>query len=494
MKKIAIQLLISCLLLGNAAVSSFETSTPEAQGISSQAILDFVNAVEEQVDALHSFMLMRHGHVVARGWWAPYNAESPHMLYSLSKSFTATAIGLAIDEGLLSLDDTVFSFFPDETPAEPSANLKAMRIRDLLAMNTGHELDTTGQITNADSVTWVEAFLGVPVEFKPGTHFVYNSGASFMLSAILQKVTGETLLAYLTPRLFEPLGIKNPTWESNPQGINMGGWGLKVKTEDIAKFGQLYLQKGMWQEQRLLSEDWVKAASSRQTSNGSNPDSDWEQGYGYQFWRCRHNIYRGDGAFGQYCIIMPEQDAVLAITGGLGDMQKPMTLAWDILLPAMEDHSLPENAPVQKKLQNKLATLALKTVSGEASSLHAQKSTGTWIFDQNPYGIKSVTLNFSNNPVTIKVLDNQGERHIACGHGVWEKSSIPFMSDRPEPVAACGAWIEPHHYQVKLCAYETPYIQQLDFNFAGKELLFDLKFNVSFGSGTWEQLKALLEL
>lgn len=493
MKKTLFQAFVSCLFLGNVMAISFETSTPEAQGVSSQAILDFVNAVEEQVDALHSFMLLRHGHVIAQGWWAPYSADSPHMLYSLSKSFTATAIGLAIDEGLLSLDHTVISFFPEETPAEPSANLKAMRIRDLLAMNTGHELDTTDRITHADSVTWVEAYLGLPVEFKPGTHFVYNSGASFMLSAILQKVTGETLLAYLTPRLFEPLGIKNPTWESNPQGINMGGWGLKVTTEDIAKFGQLYLQKGLWQGQSLLGEDWIKAASSRQTSNGSNPESDWEQGYGYQFWRCRHNIYRGDGAFGQYCIIMPEQDAVLAITGGLGNMQKPMTLAWDILLPAMEDHSLPENAPVQKKLQNKLTTLALKAVSGEVTSPHAQKSTGTWIFAQNPYGIKSMLFDFSENPVTIMVRDKTGERRMTCGHGLWEKSSMPFMTDAPEPVAACGAWIEPQHYQVKLCAYETPYIQQLDFQFAGEELSFDLKFNVSFGSGTWEQLKAHLE-
>ena len=137
-----------------------------------------------------------------------------------------------------------------------------------------------------------------------------------MLSAIVQKATGKTVLDYLRPRLFEPLGIENPTWETSPQGISLGGYGLSIRTEDIARFGQLYLQKGKWQGKQLVPAAWVEAATARQTSNGSNPKSDWDQGYGYQFWRCRHGAYRGDGAFGQFCIVMPEQDAVVAITSG----------------------------------------------------------------------------------------------------------------------------------------------------------------------------------
>jgi len=288
-------------------------STPEAGGISSSAVLDFVEALErEQKDAIHSIILRRHGKIVTEAWWAPFNPDSPHMLYSLSKSFTSTAIGIAQDEGLLSIDDPVISFFPYETPDDPSDNLKAMRIRDLLKMNSGHQSNTSGGMREGN--TWVEGFLALEVQHKPGTHFVYNSGATYMLSAIIQKVTGVTLLEYLKPRLFEPLGIENPTWESDPDGINVGGWGLSVTTEDISKFGQLYLQKGNWKGKQLVSEAWVEEATSFQTSNGSDPDSDWEQGYGYQFWQCRHHSYRGDGAFGQNCIVMPELDAVLAIT------------------------------------------------------------------------------------------------------------------------------------------------------------------------------------
>ncbi len=487
-----INLLLVFVLFLYFHAAAFETATPESQGISSQAILDFVETAEAEVDALHSFMLIRHGKLVAQGWWAPFEQDKPHMLYSLSKSFTSTAIGLAVAEGLLSLNDTVISFFPDESPAEPSANLKAMRVRDLLAMSSGHQDDTTNRITTVQDKTWVEVFLALDVEHKPGTHFVYNSGATFMLSAILQKVTGQTVLDFLTPRLFEPLGIDNPTWESNPQGINMGGWGLKVKTKDIAKLGQLYLQKGMWNGRRILTEEWVQAASSKQSSNGSNPDSDWEQGYGYQFWRSRHNNYRGDGAFGQYCIVMPDYDAVLAITSGLGDMQKPMNLVWDILLPAMQSEPLPENPQTQKKLQEKLTTLQLNTVAGEASSKIAKKVSGkTFVVQPNEQGLQSVRFDFKKNVFTVQ--STQGERLLSPGYQEWTTSLMPFMGKASEPVALCGAWIEPDCYQIKLAATETPYIQTLQFKFTENEVLFDVQFNVGFGERTLGQLKAKIE-
>jgi CubicO group peptidase (beta-lactamase class C family) len=489
MKKTTILFLLIAGVFWTIRAADLQVSTPEAQGVSSQAILDFVQAVEDQIDALHSFVLVRHGTIIAQGWWAPYNPSSPHMLYSLSKSFTSTAIGLAVAEGRLSLDNTVVSFFPDDAPQQISDNLKAMRIRDLLSMNSGHQNDTTGKLREAADGNWVKAFLALPVEFKPGTHFVYNSGASFMLSAIIQKVTGSTLLDYLTPRLFNPLGIEHPTWETNPQGINAGGWGLKITTQDIAKFGQLYLQKGLWQGQRILPEAWIAAATSRQTSNGSNPDSDWEQGYGYQFWRCRHNIYRGDGAFGQYCIVMPDQDAVLAITSGVPDMQAVLNLVWQHLLPAMQASPLPPAAT--QVLQDKLAHLCLKPMAGEPSSPIAKKISGkTYSFEKNNRGIESIVLEMKKAGDTIKIRNAKGEHTIAVGHGAWTTGVTSIESDAPQPVAASSAWQAADEYAVKLCLYETPYIVQNNRQFKQDKLLFDLNYNVSFGNGKWEQLTA----
>jgi CubicO group peptidase (beta-lactamase class C family) len=336
-----------------AAKSSLPRSSPEEQGVSSAGVLAFVEAADEKVNTMHSFMLVRHGKVVAEGWWKPEAADKPHVLHSLSKSFTSTAVGLAVSEGRLSIDDRVLKFFPDDAPEKPSDNLKAMRVRDLLTMNCGHQVE----VKFTQDTPWAKTFLAHPVPFKPGTHFQYNTPGSFMLSAIVQKVTGQTVLEYLRPRLLEPLGIENPEWGTNPQGINFGGFGLKLRTEDVAKFGQLYLQKGQWNGKQLFPAAWVELATSKQVSNGSDPDRDWDQGYGFQFWRCRHGEFRGDGANGQFCVVMPDQDAVVAITADTRDMQFELNVVWDKLLPALHPSALPPDREAETKLKEKHATL-----------------------------------------------------------------------------------------------------------------------------------------
>ena len=328
-------------------------STPEAQGVSSAAILDFVETANREVKSMHSFVLVRHGHIIAEAWWKPESAEKPHVLWSLSKSFTSTAVGIAVSEGRLSIDDPVLKFFPEESPSEPSANLKAMRVRDLLTMSTGHQ----DEVNLRNESNWIKAFLTHPVPHKPGSHFKYNTPATFMQSAIVQKVTGQTVLEYLQPRLFEPLGIEQPKWDMNPQGISLGGYGLYLKSEDIAKFGQLYLQKGQWQGKQLIPSEWIEQATSKQVSNGSDPTQDWDQGYGFQFWRCRYDAYRGDGKDGQFCIVLPKLDAVIAITANTSDMQAELNLVWNKLLPAMHDEPLPEDKTGVAKLKEVLDKL-----------------------------------------------------------------------------------------------------------------------------------------
>ncbi len=349
---------------GASARQALPRATPESQGVSSEAVRAFVEAADKQIAGMHSFMLVRHGHVIAEGWWKPQSAETPHVMHSLSKSFTSTAVGLAIEEGKLSLDDEVLKFFPDLAPEEPSKNLKAMRVRDLLTMSTGHQ--TEPRFTR--DAPWVKTFLAHPVPFKPGTHFLYNTPATYVCSAIVQKVTGQTVLDYLKPRLFEPLGIDNPRWGASPQGITFGGFGLYVRTEDVAKFGQLYLQKGKWQGKQLVPASWVSQATSRQTSNGSNPKSDWDQGYGFQFWRCRHGAYRGDGANGQFCIVLPEQDAVVVMTADTNDMPGQLNLVWDKLLPGFRDKALPEDKAEQEKLKQSLSSLKARAKTPKKSA------------------------------------------------------------------------------------------------------------------------------
>src|SRR5260370_14895000 len=267
-------------------------STPERQGVACEAIRDYC-PVADKINTLHRVMLVRHGSVIAAAWWKPAAPDKPHVLHSLSKSFNSTAVGMALSDGKLSLDDPVLKFFPADAPAEVSDNLKAMKVRDLLTMTCGHDTEPKA-VGGAPSV---KQFLAHPVPHQPGTHFQYNTMGSYTLSAIVTKVTGQTTLEFLKPRLFAPLGIENPEWDASPEGYSLGGYGLKLRTEDIAKFGQLYLQKGKWNGKQLIPEKWVEQATSKQVPNDGESHSkigiECVQGYGFQFWRCTHNSFRG---------------------------------------------------------------------------------------------------------------------------------------------------------------------------------------------------------
>ena len=455
-------------------------SNPEAEGIPSSAVLDFIRSIEEHthpLDAIHGFMLLRHGNVAAEGWWTPYASQYPHSLYSLSKSFTSSAIGLAVTEGLLTVDDPVLKFFPKETPAKPGENLKAMQVRHLLSMNTGHKEDptlhvfqdlhqlnllglaahqnanTSGHVFGNEDNNWARVFLSLPVEYKPGMWFVYNTAATYMLSAIITRLTGQSLLDYLRPRLFDPLGIENPTWETDPRGINLGGTGLHLKTEDIARFGQMYLQKGMWDGRRILPESWI-AEATKATSDNSNTQTnpDWTVGYGYQFWRCQHDCYRGDGAFGQYCIVMPEQEAVLAINSGLRDMQSVLDKVWTHLLPSMQSEALPANPQAYNELCVRLASLSLPLPIGSSSSPRVDELQGKrYKLESNELGLTSISIEFSDEGCTLKFADERGKHSIHVGYDTWLKGTSNLRGYGDESVAACGAWIGEDTLEVRIC-------------------------------------------
>jgi len=346
---IGIVLAMGCRAYGTE--SSLPRSTPEEQGVSSKAVAEYIEAADKQINTMHSVMVVRHGHVIAEAWWKPEAADKPHVLASLSKSFTSTAVGLAIEEGKLHLDDPILKFFPEDAPKDPSDNLKALTVKDLLTMSGGHETEPK---SGAGGPT-VKTFLAHPFEHKPGTHFQYNTMGTYTLSETVTKATGQTVLDYLKPRLFEPLGIESPRWDKSSEGYSLGGYGLYLKTEDIAKFGQLYLQKGKWNGKQLVPEKWVEMATSKQVDNDKESHAkmggDWTQGYGFQFWRCTHNAFRGDGAAGQFCLVIPEKDVVIAITANTGDMQKELNVVWEKLYPAFDDHALPEDAAGVEKLK-----------------------------------------------------------------------------------------------------------------------------------------------
>ncbi len=468
---------------------SLPRSLPEQQGVASSAILQFVEALESQMQEVHSFMLLRHGHVVADGWWSPYRAEYPHLLFSVSKSFTSTAIGFAVAEGRLSIDDPVLSFFSDERPSEVSDNLAAMTVRHLLTMTTGHNVDTWPiQVERSDG-NWIKAFLNIPVAYPPGTYFLYNTGASYMLAAIVQKVTGTKLIDYLQPRLFDPLDIQNATWQESPQGIAVGGYGLSLTTEALARFGQLYLQKGRWGDRQVLPEDWVETAISAQVAGSTrNSPNDWAQGYGYQFWRSRHGAYQASGVFGQCCIVMPQQDAVLVFTSGIDvfESQELLDIVWRTLLPAfafeqtaevIQDHQL--------KLAKKLSSLAVRSIRNSATlSVFASTTARTYVMDFNELNIETVTLGFAESAASITFRTPSSETILDCGYGEWRHGRTGllsgfWLSDKPTPVVCSGGWASGYCFRMVIRLIESPFFYTLDFHFIEDEMLLEIRVNVT---------------
>jgi CubicO group peptidase (beta-lactamase class C family) len=476
----------------------FPRSTPEKLGMSSGAIARFLDAVQSRGVEMHTFMLLRHGQVAAEGAWAPYRLDAPHMLFSLSKSVSATGIGLAVQEGLLSVDDLVISFFPEYITEAVAANMANLRIRHLLSMSTGHDVDTGIAQRLEPGGDWIRAFFETPIVHPPGTFFLYNSGGSYMLSAIVQRVTGQTLVDYVRPRLFEPLGIDYALWETCPKGMSEGASGLHMTTDAIARFGQLFLQKGMWNGQRILSEAWVEEASSCHVANNPRGDArtDWNSGYGYQMWQCRQNgAYRGDGAFGQFCIVIPEHDAVIAITSGTDKMPVLSELIWTELYPAFGSGGPIEGQEAEAAtaaLQERIARLAYAPQEqplAAAPALAASVSGKRYALEPNGKGVYAAAFEFEPEGCLFRLWDGRGEHAIRCGSGEWSVGETLAAEDEwvkpvemPWKVAASGAWSDERTYVMTWRYIETTFTCKVvcRFDADGEHAALDFTRNLTF--------------
>lgn len=480
-----------------ATSAQLARSTPATEGVSAAGILDFIDAVEREKFELHSFMMLRHGKVIAEGWWKPYGPEFVHTMYSMSKSFTSTAVGFAVAEGKLSVEDKVVSFFPDDLPATISENLAAMRVKDLLTMSTGNEKEPTGACVKEEN--WARTFLAQNIEHKPGTQFMYNSAATYMCSAIVQRVTHQTVLEYLTPRLFAPIGIQGMRWETCPHGINTGGWGLSIQTEGLAKFGQFLLQKGKWNGEQLLPAAWVEEATRFhiQQPGGDKPDrpkakNDWMQGYGYQFWRCQGTAFRGDGAFGQFTIVLPEQDAVIVMTSENKNMQGQIDLVWKHLLPAIDAKA------AQGGDLSRLKTLALVPPKGRKAPAVNKK----FKLEDNALGLKDVSIAFGDSDCTFAADDHT----IICGIESWKRCEAVFPGTpprlisggkpkkiMPSKIAGSATWTDDGTLVMTWRYYETPHSDTVTCVFEGDHVTISFLNSITAMNSKAKDVRAALK-
>lgn len=425
-------------------------STPEEQGVPSTAVLRMVRRWEERGSEPHGVVVLRHGHVVAEGYWAPYHRTGIQLVYSVSKTFLAIATGLAESEGLLRRDDRLVDIFPEAaTVAGPRAS--AITIEDCLRMSTGHHEDTLDSVDGVVGAGEVAATLILSTEpvDEPGSWFLYHNGASRLLALAVQRRTGERLLDYLRPRLLDPLGITTAAWRGW-QGADLGFSGLHVTTEALSRLGLLLLHDGEWQGLRLLPEGWVGTAISGQTDTSHHPGThDWLVGYGHQLWRSRHDGFRADGAFGQFALVVPAHDLVVAVTACTEDTQELLDAVWEELLPALAEAPLAADPQGNSLLAQALADATMPTT---ASSCHPA-TAGPWIFRHEPTPEHPHLTRVEVHPADTGwalVVDDGTPLQVPCGDGWWPDAV-------GEPFVATGGWTATGVFEASVVAVQTPH-------------------------------------
>jgi CubicO group peptidase (beta-lactamase class C family) len=459
--------------------SSLPRSTAADQGVDPAAILSFLDALDERSDIeMHSLMVVRHGQVVAEGWWAPYSADRPHLLYSLSKSFTSTAAAFAQAEGLLDLDDTVISHFPEFAADITDPRSRSVKVRHIASMAAGHTQEMLGEALKRDPEEPVRGFLLSPPDRDPGTVFAYSQPCTYTLANIIQRNAGMSLTRYLRPRLFDPLGIGHVGWHTLPPGREQGFSGLHARTEDIAKLGLLYLQRGRWEGAQLIPSEWVAEATSEQISNAAEPNPDWGQGYGYQFWMSRHG-YRGDGAFGQFCVILPEQDAVIVTTAYTLDMPAMLDAMWANLLPGLGTAS-PDAAAAQDQLSARLARLELPACPGAPTPADGDPWTGAFTItasaqaqpfvfslEAQPF-LTSIEVAPRADGWQISLIEPGNALTFPVGTGGWTVSDHADRHGETIPVAASGGWLDGQTLRAEVIFLETPHRMDITCSLPGR--------------------------
>ncbi len=464
----------------NAQVGYFERVAPETEGVSSKVLYAMFDSLTSIPDVdIHSVVVLRHGKVLGEIYPTPFAPEYKHTMYSCSKTFVSAAVGLAEADNRLRLSDRIAPYLSEYLPDTVSDRLSSITIRDLLTMNTGIEPDWEMRNHRPD---WIHGYLSKPVKETPGSKFMYDSMCTYLLSAIVQKATGKTVLALLQERLFDAMEITDVEWEISPDGYNTGGWGLYIQPESMAKFGQLLLDGGRWNGQQLLPAEWVAQMMTKQADTGI------DENYGYQMWLCNYpGAYRADGAYGQYIIIVPGKDLVVVVTEcSMVDGNKVRGIIWRNLVDKAGDASLVVGKDY-KKLLEKQQSYQFPTVEGKSSCSSVEKrwdGLGAMLKD-NQLGWSSVKFHFEKNRLTMEVIDKNGDcSNLNFGYKEWEKTEIEAYP--PYSITAEGRYkgLAKNFTAAGSYAWKSGDVLELKLHYV--DWISALRLRIKFGNGTLE--------
>jgi len=433
-----------------ATDTALPRSTPEERGVPSDAVLRMARRWEREGNEPHGVVVLRHGRVVAEGAWRPWPRDGIRLVYSVSKTFLAIAAAFAEAEGLLARDERLVDVFPEAAHAA-GPRAATITVEDCLRMSTGHHADTleSAQGLAGGGEESVASFLAAEPEEDPGSWFMYHNGASRVLALAVQRRTGERLVDYLRPRLLDPLGVQEAVWMTW-EGADLGFSGLHISTDTIARLGQLLLDDGLWQGHQLLPVGWVATASSPLADTTHHPDpADWKAGYGYQMWRNHDEGFRADGAYGQFALVLPDHDLVVAVTSCTETTHEVLEAVWEELLPALADAPLPADPDAQARL----VTFLDSAMAPAGASTSAPATPAPWTFTHAPTAehpaLRSVAVRPDGLGWVLEV-DDGGLLAIPCGDGTWPDAG-------GSPWVASGGWVSPGVFEATVVALETPH-------------------------------------
>ena len=468
-------------IVGDAA-DGLRRASPSVQGVDAGGVLAFLDDVERAGLELHSLMLWRGGAVVAEGFHWPYGATRLRMAHSMTKSVTACAIGLLIDAGRLSLDDRIVTFFPEVSLPE-DAPARRITVEHLLTMRTGHDVEVSGSVWRGIETSWVEEFFRIPVVHEPGTTHVYSSAASYMLSAIVTRITGETIHAFLEPRLFAPLGMQHLCWDIGPDGINPGGNGISFTMADGVKLGILHAQRGRWEGRQILPEWWVDAA----TRAHGVPD------YGYH-WVVGDTYYAALGVFVQMVLVYPEQNAVLGIHGAMKESK--------VLLPHLKRHfpacfRQAGSALADRQLAARLAGWAQPPalVSAAAGDPHA--FAGCWAVAPNDVDVTRITIGFNGDDLHLSFDDETDRHEVSAPRDAWRETRTSLAGGtlhhgyamEHAPTVVGWRWLSADRIELTCRFVESAFHDTFVIARTADGLTLDRAVNINSGARAWPTLR-----
>lgn len=451
-------------------------------GIDPDRVIAFLDEVEDAGLDLHGIILHRHGKVAAEGWTWPYTPDRPRILHSVAKSFTACAIGLARDEGLLRLSDTVISFFPEHLPAHIDPKLPRMTVEHLLTMRTGHQSNTSGSVWRSIASSWITEFFKIPLVHEPGEQYVYTSAASYMLSAIITQVTGQTMHEYLRPRLFEPLGITDEHWDIGPDGINPGGNGLTATPAAMLKLGILHAQEGLWEGRRILSSEWVQAATHAQGGSDSK--------YGYHWAIKPRDAYCAVGVFVQMSIVFPAFGATLAVVGAMKNSAQIIPHLERHFPAAFLDTANKADEADQRLVRRLEAMRQVPVLACAGISPFSEPVTVEVEIGDNDQGVTRLSFAFEQDTLSVQLTDKAGTHRIVVGLNRWHQG----ITDMPgselhhgytledEAVIAGARWLDHATLEMQWIYVASAFRDTVRCTFVGESVTWERKVNVNSGA------------